>query len=149
MEILLNYISLEDDMTYKFNIYILSKDILVFDEKKQLFKEGYHILIPNLYLPKYLRKKILEELKERNDDIDINSYAVPNLFYGNIKKTDNNIGNKYKINHSIEYIIKDNKIKNKQENDEELFCMTYAAAYAKHPPKTYHNEILIKFIKNI
>ena len=61
-KILLNYISLEDDMTYKFNIYILSKDILVFDEKKQLFKEGYHILIPNLYLPKYLRKKILEEL---------------------------------------------------------------------------------------
>lgn len=46
-------------------------------------------------------------------------------------------------------LIKDNKIKNKQENDEELFCMTYAAAYAKHPPKTYHNEILIKFIKNI
>jgi len=46
-------------------------------------------------------------------------------------------------------LIKDNNIKNKQENEEELFCMTYAATYAKHPPKTYHNEILIKFIKTV
>jgi hypothetical protein len=46
-------------------------------------------------------------------------------------------------------LIKKNKIKNPQDNEEELFCMTYAAAYAKHPPKTYCNDILIKFIKNI
>jgi phage/plasmid-associated DNA primase len=111
IEKLLNYISLEDDTIYKLHIYFLSKDILVFDEKKQLYKEGYHILIPNLYLPKYLRKKLLEELKERNDDIDVNSYAVPNLFYLNIKKTENNVENKYKIKRSIEYIIKDNKFR--------------------------------------
>lgn len=45
--------------------------------------------------------------------------------------------------------IKKAKFKNPQNNEEELFCMVYGAAYAKHPPKTYHNEILINFIKKL
>jgi phage/plasmid-associated DNA primase len=111
IENLLNYISLEDDMIYKLNIYILSKDFLRYDEKKNLYKEGYHILIPNLYLPKYLRRKLLEDLHDKNEDIDINAYAVPNLFYGNVKKTESDMQNKYKIKRSIEYIIKNNKFR--------------------------------------
>lgn len=110
VEILLKHISLEDETNYKFNIYFLGKELLNYDSKKELFKEGYHILIPNLYIPRFLRKKILEELKEIYEDIDLNSYSVPNLFYNNIKKTDTNPENKYKIIKSIEYIIKDNKV---------------------------------------
>jgi phage/plasmid-associated DNA primase len=110
MEILMKKISLEDDMVYKFKIYYLNKETLNYDEKRQLFKEGYHILIPNLYLPNFLRKRILDELKEINDDIDINSAMVPNLFYNNVKKTDIYPDNKYKIKRSMEYTIKNNKI---------------------------------------
>jgi hypothetical protein len=32
-------------------------------------------------------------------------------------------------------------------NDEELFCMVYAAAYSTHPPATYNIEKLTKFVK--
>jgi len=40
--------------------------------------------------------------------------------------------------------------KNKpQQNVEELFCMTYAANYAKHPPTTYCIDSWLKFIKNL
>jgi hypothetical protein len=33
-----------------------------------------------------------------------------------------------------------------EQNDEEIFAMTYAATYAKHPPKTYINKDWQKFI---
>lgn len=34
------------------------------------------------------------------------------------------------------------------QNAEEIFCMAYAAAYAKHPPVVYHVPQWIDFIKN-
>jgi hypothetical protein len=34
-----------------------------------------------------------------------------------------------------------------KQNDEEIFCMVYASIYAKHAPKTYHNEEWQNFIK--
>lgn len=36
-----------------------------------------------------------------------------------------------------------------KQNDEEIFCMVYASVYSKHPPITYINEKLQKFIKKI
>ena len=35
------------------------------------------------------------------------------------------------------------------QNDEEIFCHTYASVYANHPPTTYLNEKREKFIKNL
>jgi len=35
------------------------------------------------------------------------------------------------------------------QNDEEIFAMTYASVYAKHPPTTYHNEERFNFIKKL
>ena len=35
------------------------------------------------------------------------------------------------------------------QNDEEIFCMTYATFYAKHKPETYSNETRFAFIKKI
>jgi len=35
------------------------------------------------------------------------------------------------------------------QNTEEIFCMTYATEYAKHPPVTYQNKARQDFIKNI
>jgi hypothetical protein len=42
---------------------------------------------------------------------------------------------------------KKNKKQN-QDNDEENFCMAYAACYTKHPPLTHHHEAWVDFIKN-
>jgi hypothetical protein len=35
------------------------------------------------------------------------------------------------------------------QNSEEIFCMVYAATYAKHPPKTYMNKNWQSFIKRL
>ena len=35
------------------------------------------------------------------------------------------------------------------QNAEEIFCMVYAATYAKHPPKTYMNKNWQNFIKRL
>ena len=35
-----------------------------------------------------------------------------------------------------------------KQNDEEIFCMTYAATYVKHPPSTYLNPEWQNFIKH-
>lgn len=37
--------------------------------------------------------------------------------------------------------------KENQDNDEENFCMAYAATYANHPPTTHAHPAWIKFIK--
>ncbi|MEI8270665.1 MAG: hypothetical protein WCG45_04800 [bacterium] len=34
-----------------------------------------------------------------------------------------------------------------KQNDEEIFCMVYAASYVKHPPSTYLNEKWQDFVK--
>lgn len=34
------------------------------------------------------------------------------------------------------------------QNPEEIFCMTYAATYSKHPPTTYSHDAWSNFIKN-
>jgi hypothetical protein len=34
-------------------------------------------------------------------------------------------------------------------NEEELFCMTYGAAYSTHPPTTYNLPKLIRFVKSV
>lgn len=34
------------------------------------------------------------------------------------------------------------------QNSEEIFCMVYAATYAKHPPATYLHDYWQEFIKN-
>lgn len=48
-----------------------------------------------------------------------------------------------------EQIKKNPKTKNAlKQNDEELFCMIYAATYAKHAPKTYINKEWQDFIKH-
>lgn len=43
-------------------------------------------------------------------------------------------------------VVKKNKKQN-QDNDEENFCMAYAATYSKHPPTTHSHPEWIKFIK--
>lgn len=43
-------------------------------------------------------------------------------------------------------IAKKNKKQN-QDNNEENFCMAYAATYSKHPPMTHYHPEWIKFIK--
>jgi hypothetical protein len=35
------------------------------------------------------------------------------------------------------------------QNDEELFCMAYAATFAKQPTVVFHNKEWIDFIKNL
>lgn len=46
--------------------------------------------------------------------------------------------------------LKKNNIKSDplKQNDEELFCMSYAAAYSKHPSVIWHHTAWIDFIKN-
>ena len=44
-------------------------------------------------------------------------------------------------------IVKKNPKEN-QDNNEENFCMAYAATYSKHPPTTHAHPEWIKFIKN-
>lgn len=54
-----------------------------------------------------------------------------------VKKT---ISDQIKNNHSSKSALK--------QNDEEIFCMVYAATYAKHPPKTYVNKEWQDFINH-
>ena len=44
-------------------------------------------------------------------------------------------------------IKQSNKNKSLQQNDEELFCFAYAAAYAKHPVVTFYHKTWVDFIK--
>lgn len=78
-------------------------------------------------------------------------HEIAHLVYE--KLVSNDLKTKWKkiIKETIkEQIDKNKKSSNAlKQNDEELFCMAYAATYAKHPPATYLNEKWQDFIHKL
>ena len=76
-----------------------------------------------------------------------------------------NYGREFTFLHEAGHLIWEKIITNKQKNEwkrlahlykgkpkmnlEELFCMHYASAYAKHHIETYNNPKLVNFIKSL
>tara|TARA_B110000263_G_scaffold214683_2_gene199291 strand:+ start:2730 stop:5567 length:2838 start_codon:yes stop_codon:yes gene_type:complete len=98
--------------------FIMEKKELVYNEKMNKYKEGYHIIIPDLYLKKIVRRNILFELKNNNDDIDVATAGNPSMFYGNVKSKDLKMRDKYEIKSQKEIRIYNKRNKNKFEINE-------------------------------
>lgn len=73
---------------FQFTYFILQKPELLLINNQ--YKEGYHILFPKLWLPKYLRRLVLESLKLKFPYIDTATASNPSLFYRNVKHSDLN-----------------------------------------------------------
>jgi hypothetical protein len=71
---------------YSLRAFVFEKRLMSLSKDRTVYKEGYHILLPNLYVPKTVRKEIIIELNTRDANIDKNSYGVPVLLYNNVKK---------------------------------------------------------------
>jgi phage/plasmid-associated DNA primase len=86
MDILVeNMEELNKNEEIKIHAFIMERNEMTYDDKKNQYKEGYHILIPDLYLNKVSRKYILQELKKENNDIDTATASNPSMLYGNVK----------------------------------------------------------------
>ncbi len=112
IEILIdNMEELNKDEEIKIHAFIMEKNELTYDDKKNQYKEGYHILIPDLYLNKVTRKYILQELKKEYNDIDTATASNPSMFYGNVKPKHLNTRDKYFIKSQKEITLYNKKSK--------------------------------------
>ena len=79
---------------------VLRKENVEFDEKKQLYKNGFHILLPNILVAKEVKKYFINKLYENkkikklieqtglvnpHDFLDKNSAHVPHVLFGSSK----------------------------------------------------------------
>ncbi len=100
---------------YVVYVAILKKEKVEYDEKKQQYKNGFHMIIPNILLSKDVRKyfitklfenkKIKANIKKTNlinpdDFLDKNSAHVPHVLFGSSK-----VGKKPYILHSVSKVI--------------------------------------------
>lgn len=100
--------------------------------KKEIYKEGYHIVIPNLHLSKHIRKHILTVLinEFKHDYIDIGPASSPIMFYSNVKNSALMERDKYVIVNEYTISIEKNNISfpcryNINNIDETLKCDLY------------------------
>ena len=113
IDILINSIDvLDKGKEIIFHAFIMDRNELNFDDKKNKYKEGYHIIIPDLYLNKSSRKYLLCELKKEYNDIDTATASNPSMLYGCVKPTHLSTRNKYNIKLQKEIIITNKKYKN-------------------------------------
>ena len=107
-----NMDELEKNEEIKVHAFIMERGELTYDDKKNKYKEGYHIMIPDLYLNKVSRKHILQELKKDNNDIDTATASNPSMLYSNVKPKHLKTRDKYTIKMQKEVNIYNKKKRN-------------------------------------
>jgi phage/plasmid-associated DNA primase len=107
-----NMDELEKGEEIKVHAFIMERRELTYDDKRNQYKEGYHIMIPNLYLNKVSRKYILQELKKDNEDIDTATASNPSMLYSNVKPKHLKTLDKYTIKMQKEVNIYNKRGKN-------------------------------------
>lgn len=97
-----DYLELDKSEELSYNIFIIYRRNLEFNRTTDLYKDGVHILIPEIQISrsakKFLFKKLIEKniikkcfgkIEEPNTDIndmmDMNATSVPVMFFGNAK----------------------------------------------------------------
>lgn len=103
---------LEINKEIKVHAFIMEREELTYDDKRNQYKEGYHIMIPDLYLNKVSRKYILNKLKNDNNDIDTATASNPSMLYSNVKPKHLKTRNKYTIKTQKEVNIYNKRGKN-------------------------------------
>ncbi len=101
---------------WTFTSLVIKKSEVKFDENKQMYKDGIHILIPDIKLPRIYRKYIISEMINSGSVIlgmglistvlDVNSSHVPVHLLGSCKLE----SEVYKIDYVIKYEINETEI---------------------------------------
>lgn len=132
-----------------FHVYVLHKPELEYIQEKNQYKEGYHIIIPNLCINKASRKYLLRKLKDKfGDDIDMGSSSVPSLFYGCLKSTSiHNNKKKYEIKNS--YTISISYIDGRYDLDMKDFIIPDNFNFSKELSLSFEGDIIKNIIINL
>ena len=144
---------------------VLKRPVIKFNDKKALFKDGFHILIPKLCIRKIFKKLIIKRVKEKNsfknifrecklpknydysEILDKNSASVPVFFIGQDREK---FLNSYKIKYVIEF-----KTKNLKENVGLFNTINVTDSFLKKKDLNIVNELSLnwesqqKYIKKI